>query len=79
MFCAGNLDNTCPANKSSASADGWYYTTVDATFSHWLKVNGCAAVTPSHYPTSFDGQYGLCHHFPRGFSCNFGELYDIVS
>ena len=54
----GDFDNTCPANRSTVSSDGWYYTTVDETLTHWLNVNGCRA-NPSHYPTSLDGQLGL--------------------
>eukprot|EP00401_Gymnodinium_catenatum_P006284 CAMPEP_0117468618 /NCGR_PEP_ID=MMETSP0784-20121206/6270_1 /TAXON_ID=39447 /ORGANISM="" /LENGTH=539 /DNA_ID=CAMNT_0005262635 /DNA_START=137 /DNA_END=1756 /DNA_ORIENTATION=+ len=59
----GRADTTVPANVS-LSGDGYYYTTVQDIYyggefsAGWRASNGCSGST-SHYPTSFDGEFGL--------------------
>lgn len=73
----GTKDTTVPANKS-ASGDGYFYTTVQDIYyggkynsKGWRSSNGCSG-SPSHYPTSYDGQYSL-YCVSEG-SCTGGDV-----
>jgi poly(3-hydroxybutyrate) depolymerase len=74
MDVHGINDNTCPANSTEPSNDGWYYEQVPIMCEIFSSADGCDPEYLEHYPTSFDHQSQLCecitvdsrnhHHHP---------------
>ena len=56
MDVHGMNDNTCPANSTEPSNDGWYYEMVPIMCDIFARADGCDPEYVEHYPTSFDHQ-----------------------